>query len=251
MALWLVNPPATKRRKKGRTVATRKKAKRRPSAKQLAARRKFTAMAKARARAARTTSRVKRKRPTMARRKVAKKRRRSAPMRSVVRKGGGLVRRSSWRASGYRRNPRRRRRNPGMGGGLVGAAIGTVKDTGFALAGAAAGRFISNAIPFGQGDPIMSFGKSLLLAIAARKFGGRVLGLDGARMVAVGMLLGPTKDAALSVAPQLAPFLGSRGDVMYFDDPRLAAYAEQQRLAAYADGGEGAIEGVGAYSDPY
>lgn len=194
----------------------------------------------------------------MARRKKSSTRRRSAPMRSVKRAGGAAVSRKSWRSSGFRRNPRRRRtyrRNPAGGNGILGQGLGLVKDTGFALVGAAAGRFISNAIPFGQGDPVMSFAKSALLAIAARKFGGRVLGADGARMVAVGMLLGPTKDAALSIAPQLSPFLGSRGDVMYFDDPRLAAYATPRALQAYAADDSGYAmdqgEGVGAYSDPF
>jgi hypothetical protein len=56
------------------------------------------------------------------RRRANPKKRRKArfggTMRSIARKGGGAVSRSSWRASGYRRNPRRRRyrRNPvGLG----------------------------------------------------------------------------------------------------------------------------------------
>lgn len=263
MALWLVNP--------GRKRRHMAKTKRRPSKKQLAARRKFAAMARARAKAARRVRSPKRRvrRRAVTRRAIthrrvgmARKRRRAAPkrrrrtsaprrMRSVRRAGGAAVSRQAWRASGFRRNPRRRRRyrrNPGFSARGI---VGQVKDLGIGagvgLLGMAAGRTISNMIPFGQGDPIMGFAKSTAVAIGIRIFGAKVLGNDLARIAAIGAMLNPTKDLLISFVPQAQQFLGASTGVMY-----LPSFPTSRSIASYAGASGGEVsdgEELGSYAN--
>lgn len=206
--LYLVNP-ARKRRKKGTTMA---KAKRRPSAKQLAARRKFAAMARARSRAAKTSKRA-RARTTVAKRKRSMRRRR-APMRSVQRKRGAPVSRAAWKASPYRRNPKRRRRtyrrNPPFGrSGIPGQIMDLGTGAVVALAGGAVSRMASTLIPFGGVSPLANFAKGTLVAIGIRVFGEKLIGRENARIAAIGALMAPTRDLVVSFVPDASRFLGA------------------------------------------
>lgn len=242
MALWLLNPPKA-RRKKGRTMAARKKRKtsgRRPSAKQLAARRKFVAMARARGKAARKTTR-KRRKPVMATRRrkatTKRRRRRTGTMRSVVRRGGAKVGRTSWRASGYRRNPvrrrGRRRRNPLSMGGIGGEIMSLGKQTIAVMAGRYLGRTISGFIPFGGTSVFVNAAKGVAVAILIKKFGRRIVSADMADALAIGALLGPVNDLIVSVAPQAAGFLSGGYAMPSFPGGAIGTYP---RLSSYSDG---------------
>lgn len=243
--LYLINP-GEKRPMKRKTRKAKTARKRRFSAKQRAAQKKFAAMARARARAAKSSKRA--KGATMAKRKArrrsVKRRRVTGTMKSVRRVGGGSVSRKSWRAAGYRRNPRRRRRSYHRNPGFVGVGMDLVKSSGAALVGAAVGRTVSNFIPV-SGGPVVNFAKSTAVAIAIRVFGGKFVGQEVARFAAVGAMLGPLKDLIVSFAPQAAPFLSGDG-VMYL--PSIPAGMPQ--FSAYAEGSEGSYEdaGMGAYA---
>jgi hypothetical protein len=265
MAIWLLNPPA-RRRKKARMV----RSKRRPSRKQLAARKKFVAMVRARARAAKAGKRVpnpKRRSAVATRRRrrtrPAARRRRQNPMASVRRRGKA-VSQKRWRASGYRRNPHRRRtrhrivrrQNPMGLRGIGGDVFTLAKDAVAVMAGQALGRTVTNLIPFGGNTPVINAGKGLLVAIAIKKFGRKAVSGDLADMLAIGALIGPLKDLIVSVVPQAGSFL-SGGYAM----PRMigsyASYAPYQTVRGgaadgvdtYVQGGENL--GAYAYAEPW
>jgi hypothetical protein len=219
--IWLLNP----RRKAKRRGAPRK---RRFSKKQLAAQRKFAAMARARAKAARPKRRAHTKGGSMARRRRRAAARRRSPARHRRR---AVTRYSAAPKRRYRSNPRRRhrtrirhyRRNPGMGGGIVRQTGDLFLGAGVALVGAAAGRTISNVIPFGQGDPIMGFVKGVAVAIGIRVLGPKVgLKPEWAKLAAIGAMMGPTKDLIVSFVPQAGSFLGA-GPMLLPRFPRAPA----------------------------
>lgn len=224
--LYLVNPRRKAKAKKAKK-ARRKKA----SPAQMRARRKFAAMAKARARAARKAPKRAtsggRTMATKRRRKATKRRRRSTARRSPVTR----LRRHAVYATNPRRKARRRyRRNPGMGSGIVGTAVGLAKDAGAGLIGAALGRTVSNMIPIGGTSPVVSFAKNAIVAIAIKQFGKRFLGERFASYAAVGAMIGPTRDLIVSFVPGASGFLGENGGVTYF--PTTPAY---RSLQAYSD----------------
>lgn len=232
--LYLINP-ATRRRKKRRIVAT--KSKRRPSRKQMAARRKFAAMSRARSRAAKSTKRVRRTKgaPVAVKRRRRSTAKRRGVMQSVKRRSGAKVARSSWRSSGYRRNPKRRRNthrrsNPGFRmAGLPRQIMDLGTGAVVVLAGGAAGRTVSSLIPFGGVTPLAQFAKGALVAIGIKMFAPRLIGKPFADLAAIGAMIGPTKDLVISILPQAAGFLGAYGNVM-----ALPTWPGQRSIGAYA-----------------
>lgn len=196
------------------------------------------------------------------RRRTAAPRRRRATvtgrMRSIRRRGGAAVSRSAWRASGYRRNPRRRgqvryRRNqPFNLRGIGNQVLDLAQASGAALVGSAIGRTVSGVIPLGDpANPITNFAKGSLIAIGIRTLGAQVVGDRMALFAAIGAMLGPTKNLIISFAPQAEQFLGARDDVMY-----LPSFPGGRQIASYADDGYSEAEvvedgGLGSYAQMY
>lgn len=238
-------------RKKKRARSARK----RPTAKQLAARAKFAAMARARARAARKSTPTRKRRSKV----MAAKRRRTRkarPMRSVRRKGGGAVTRQAWKASGFRRNPRRRRvarrryrRNPSIQG-IGNQVLALGKQTVAVMAGRTLGRTISGMIPFGSANPLLNAGKGVAVAIGVKMLGRRFLSADLADALAVGAMIGPVTDLVSTYLPGATPFL-SGGPIGMPTFP--GAMASYPRLASYPQAGDdaGDAEGMGSYAEVY
>lgn len=256
MAIWLLNPP--KKRKARRPKVATKRRKRKsgaPSRKQLAARRKFAAAARARSKAARkSTTTRKRRSPVMAKRRrrkattAVKRRRRprrSGTMASVTR-GGVHVGRKSWRASGYRRNPRRRRRNPLSMGGIGGEIMSLGKQTVAVMAGRYLGRTVTAMIPFASTSPYVTAAKGVAVALLIKRFGRKVVSGDLADALAIGALLGPMNDLIVSVAPQAAGFL-SGGPIGFATFPSgVSSYA---RMGSYSGTDSDDSTYVGSYSN--
>jgi len=226
---YFVNPAKKK-------AAKKKAGKKKRTAKQRANDSKLGRMAKARAKAKKsTTKRASSKGTTMAAKKRKGTKRRTAAKRGkrrafgvrLVRKGGVV----------YQGNPKRRRRgvrryasNPGL------MAVGkqAVVDASMVLVGGAASKTISKMIPFG-GSPVIDLAKGLVVAIGLRKISNKFLGGDKARFVAAGALAAPLKDAIVGYVPGAAGFLGE-------DD--LSAYSS---MAAYSDVA-GYVEGTGSFT---
>lgn len=252
---YLINHPG-KAKKGRRRMATKRR--RAPSAAQLRARRKFAAMARARAKAARRKIRAN---PggTMAKKKKKATTRRRRVIRSV-RRGGKAVSRETWRASGFRRNPRRRRRarsyrrnprrlrrsyrrNPFFGGGLVGDLATLGGQTVAALAGAALGRRIAALIPVADDPgkaPIISWAKAALIALGLKMVNRKFLRLPSQYVdaAALGVLLGPTKDVIVGFVPEAGNYLG---DVMTLQP--FSGMVGRRALASYS------MNGMGAYAE--
>lgn len=225
--------------KRRKAVAKRKqvrRVKRRRSAAQVAAFRKMIAARKQavapRARRTRAASTVG---GSVARRKSKSRKRRSGGrIKSVRRVGGAAVARTSWRASGYRRNPRRHRRhhyrrNPGFSvGGIVSSVKQGVMDAAFILGGKAGTRFVSNFAPAGLKDtPVKVAAVQVLAAIGLGIVGRRFLGGDKARFIVAGGVVGAIEsyinnDATLKAsavgqllgddALELGEYVGNGGD---------------------------------------
>lgn len=179
-------------------------------------------------------------------------------MKSVRRKGGASVSRSAWKASGWRRNPRRRvrrryRRNPSVAG-IGRQVIEMGKQTVAVLAGRTLGRTLSGMIPFGGTSPLVSAGKGVAVAIGIKMLARRVVSADLADALAVGALIGPVTDLVNSYTPSLAPYL-SGGPIRMPTFPAMGTYAPRvgsyPRLAGNPDASDDGIY-VGSYSqDPY
>lgn len=195
---------------------------------------------------------------------MAKKRKRSSSKRrrgtmASVRRGGAPVSRASWRASGYSRNPKKRRyrRNPGgrgLVGGLAGTAIGLGKMAVATMAGQALGRIATNAIPIGGTSPVAGLAKGLVVAIGIKKLGSRVVSADLAECLAVGALMGPLRDAVVSYVPQAGQFLGAyAGGVMALPSfpGSLGAYGSYASvdMPDSRQDDPGSEEGMGAYAE--
>lgn len=139
----------------------------------------------------------------------------------------------------------------------MGSIMGNVKDlaigSGVALVGMAAGRTISNLIPFSSSNPstqpVVDFAKGTVVAIAIRMFGQKVLGRDLARIAAIGAMIGPTKNLILAYAPSASSFLGA------YDSPMaMPRFSRAGRIAAYPGGVasySGGGDGMGSYSEVY
>lgn len=266
MTWFLINPkdkkgsrPMAKKRKKSKPRAkARKKA---PSAKQLAARRRFAAMARSRAAAARTSQGG----------AVAKRKKRRAvkrgPMRSVRSASGKTVQRATWRASGFRRNPKRRsgkrrsyRRNPGLVRGLLGGVMDLGVQAGAALVGGAVGGKAAAMLPFtdapGSKLPVIDFGKNFILALLVKRYGTRFLPTHIVNAAALGMVLAPTKRLITAAVPEAAGYLGDVTMLPSF--PGFQGYAPAYGLNGYSSNGmangfestaEVVDEGLGGYSE--
>lgn len=171
------------------------------------------------------------------RRRSAPRRRRRNPVRVARRR-----RRSVFRSAPRRRVRRRRsyRRNPGTTGsrGIVGQIQDLGIGAGVGLLGMAAGRTVGNMIPFGAGDPVMTFVKQTAIAIGIRVFGAKVLGNDLARIAAIGAMLNPTKDLVVSLVPQAATFLGASP---------MALPGYPRSIAAYSRPSVGSYSGLNGY----
>lgn len=180
------------------------------------------------------------------------KRRRRNPMASVRRVGGKSISQRAFHRTGLRRNPKRRgrRRNPGMGGGIIGQSLQLVKSTVAVMAGQTLGRTVMNAIPLSSPDPktnaLYSVGKGLLVAIALKKFGTKVVSADLANLLAIGALQNPLRDAITAFVPQAASVLS--GGYAFPSFPSMASYA---RMGSYADDGNGDEAGMGSYAEVY
>lgn len=196
------------------------------------------------------------------RRATTKRRPRRRTLKSVRRKGGGSVSASAWRASGFRRNPRRGRRryrrNPGFSAkGILGSAVDLSIGAVSALAGAALGNRLAAYIPLNDTDPsrppVMAWGKSVLLAVLTKHFGKRIRVLPShvVDSAALGMVLFPTKNLVTALAPSAAPFLGSVTALPSFPGGarRLSSYS-LNGMGDYADpsGDEAFDTGLGAYT---
>lgn len=120
------------------------------------------------------------------------------------------------------------------------------KSAGVGLLGMAAGRTVSNMIPFGGTDPLMNFAKGTAVAIGIRVFGEKVLGRDMARMAAVGAMLGPTKDLVTHFLPSASTFLGAGSGYAVMSMPRIPV---ARTISSYAGSGEHASLGSYAYGD--
>jgi hypothetical protein len=180
--------------------------------------------------------------------------------RHVARKGNPRRRR--------RRNPRhrhhRRHRNPRFLAGLQGGIVGTLKDGAVAGAGA-----LINSVILGFGLPLLPttfttgyaldavrIATATGLAIAGKKFGGRMGEEAGKGAVAVAMYL-LFRDILVSMAPTLP--LGDYEEISIDSTADLGAY--MNGTGAYMSGflpdgsrarqGAGAyMSGLGAYMDP-
>lgn len=220
--VYAINPRGTKRRATKRRKSAKKARRKGPSAAQLRARRKFAAMAKARAKAARKTRKRATGTTTMARRKTRKRARRSTgAMKSVHRKGGGSVSRSSWAASGYRRNRPKRRRatvrrgrrrssyrsNPNIKG-ILGQSLDMVKGAGLVMAGSGVGNLAGRYLPGDASNPLIGLAKGVAVGVLVRMFGARFVGSDNAKLLAIGAVLPATRQAVGSYFPAATPFLG-------------------------------------------
>lgn len=201
----------------------------------------------------------------MAKRRKSRKRRSGGTLRSVRRVGGASVARSSWRASGYRRNPRRRhrggfRRNPGFSvSGIIGQIKQGVIDAGLVLGGKAGVRFIGNFAPASLKDTSLKVAAVQgVLAIGLGFLGRRFLGADKARFIVAGGIVGAIEsyirtDATLAAsavgqllgddALEMGEYVGDgsnwNGGEGYFG-PNLNAYEQAaiagpgaSRLSAY------------------
>lgn len=233
-----------------------------PTKRQLAARKKFAAMARARAAGARRIKRAqsltggrmaRRKRSRAVTRRNPRRRRRHAVAVRRRRVYAANPRRRVRRHSAKRRRvgTRRYRRNPDVGS-MVNQAKDLFVGAGVGLVGMAAGRTISNMIPFNATSPaqqpLFDFAKGAIVAVAIRVLGEKVVGRDYARIAAIGALLIPTKNLIVNYAPGASNFLGASDGVMamprFTNARRIAAYPGG--VASYAGG-----EGMGAYSDSY
>lgn len=139
-------------------------------------------------------------------------------------------------------------------GGMLGQVTTLLKESGVALLGMAAGRTISNLIPFGGTSPLVKFAKGTVVAIGIRMLGEKVIGRDLARIAALGAMLAPTRELVIGYFPTASTFLGAYdgGGVMML--PRIPARAT---ISSYS-GGMGGYDGnagmaqVGSYaSDGY
>lgn len=188
---------------------------------------------------------ARRRRATTARRRSPARRRRGVPVYVVN------PRKRTRRRASARRTVRWYSRNPVRVRGALNQVMDLAQASGVALVGAAAGRTVSNLIPLGSPtDPIMSFAKGAVAAIAIRTLGERFLGREMARFAAVGAMLGPTKDLIVAFVPQAETFLGRSDQVTYL--PAMT----HRGIAAYSNGGmdvygdgAGAEETLAAYSN--
>lgn len=196
-----------------------------------------------------------------AKRRRAKARKRTGTMRSVVRRGGGSTSRAAWRSSGFRRNPkrrvhRRRRRNPfGGGKGIVGTSVELIKQTVAVMAGQTLGRTVTQAIPLSSADPrinaVMTVGKGLAVAIAIKKFGGKMLSADLVNALAIGALQNPLRDAITAIVPATAPYLSGGFAFPSFPGAKMGTYAAYAADGSVDIGNTGGADiggGLGAYS---
>lgn len=131
----------------------------------------------------------------MARRR-RKSRRRSGGVIQSVRRGGKKVSRGAWRASGYRRNPRRRHRrhfarNPFSLGGIKHRVVQGVTDAALILGGKAGARFIANFAPDSLKDTVPKVALTqVVAALAVGIAGTKFLGGDKGRFLLAGGVAG-------------------------------------------------------------
>lgn len=241
-------------KRKGRAMAKRRKSKQRRSPAQVAAFKKMIAARKGRAAApARKRRRVRAQSKGVT---VAKRRRKARTggkrMKSVRRVGGASVGRASWRASGFRRNPRRSyRRNPGFNvSGIIARLKQGVVDAGMVLGGKVGVRFLGNLAPAGLKDtPIKAAAVQALAAVGLGLIGQRFLGGDKARFLVAGGIAG----AGETVLKNLDATKGSIGVLLGDDDLVLGDYVGDDggygySLNAYEEAAQQATR-LSAYED--
>jgi hypothetical protein len=127
------------------------------------------------------------------------------------------------------------------------------KESGVALAGMAAGRTISNMIPFG-GSPLIDFAKGTAVAIGIRMLGEKMIGRDLARVAAIGAMLGPTRSLIVGYFPTAGSFLGAYGGGGVMALPRIPARSTISSYSGAMQGydGNAGLAQVGSYaSDGY
>lgn len=121
------------------------------------------------------------------------------------------------------------------------------KQTVAVMAGRTLGRTISGMIPFGSGNPLVSAGKGVAVALGIKMLGRRVLSADLADALAVGALIGPVTDLVSAYVPGVSPFL-SGGPMALPSFPGMASYPT--RIASYPQpSDEGDAEGMGSYAE--
>lgn len=230
---YFVNAPKRKRQKsrKRRTAAQR-----RATAKMIAANKARRGAAKS-TRKRRTTRRAA---PVAKRRRRRTTARRAAPRRSRRRsvkhaKRSPVTRLRRGRV--YVTNPRRRKRGYARNPNIVRQVTQIAKDTGYVLAGSAAGGVATSFLP-DLGNPIANAAKGIAVAVAVRMAAARFLGADAARFAAAGAMQVPLKNLVIGFLPadqqvRARALLGDYGD--------LGAYA-----GAITDGG--ALDELGSYS---
>lgn len=242
--------------------APRRKTTKRPTARQLAARKKFAAMSRARTAAGRKKVRAlsrstegagmaRRKRKAATRRSTSRKRRSVGARRRRVYAANPRKRvRRRVRTHAKRSRRRSYRRNPGLGS-MFGGTLELAKGAVAVGVGMAASRTLGNMIPLNASNPsqqpLYDAAKGVLVAIAIKKFGGKIVGQKYADLAAIGALVTPIRAVVIGYLPSAASFLGDSGGVM-----AMPRFTTARRIAAYP-GGVAAYDGagMGSYSDSY
>lgn len=266
---FLVNPMVSVRRH-GKPVSrktfhaagfSRNAPKRKPTARQLAARKKFAAMARARAAGARKVKRAqtskgvsmaRRKRKATRRLTTGTRKRRSVSARRRRTYAANPRRHVKRRKSTAKRSAKRRsyRRNPGLMKGIGGTALELGKGALAVGVGMAASRTLGGMIPLNASNPsqqpLYDAAKGVVVAIAIKKFGGKIVPQRYADLAAIGALVTPIRSLIVGYLPSAGQYLGD-GGVM-----AMPRFTGARRIAAYPGGVAAyAHDGMGAYSESY
>lgn len=246
--IFLVNKPRTLASKKKKVAARRKTAKK-PTAKQLKARKEFARMAKAQAKARRTSPSSKTRRTgdkmaakkkvrrTASKRVVRRRRKARKPATLQLKRRGRVV-----YANGRKRVTRRRvrRNSPFTRTGIAGSLMNGAKDAAAVLAGMAGTNFIAGKIPFGDGSRGIETAKKLAVTLGLGMVAQKAVSRAVAEKVVIGGIVAIAMDFLKDVPVLGGALAGDSGLGLYYDGGANAALAAGS-MGAYAFTGDSRV----------